>query len=33
MSWARQTHREQLMKLRASYDEVSAADQILDPER
>jgi starch phosphorylase len=32
VSWARQTHREQLIKRGASYDEVANADQILDPE-
>ncbi len=32
MSWSRQTLREQLLRRGAAYDEVAAADQVLDPE-
>ena len=32
VSWSRQTLREQLIKRGASYDEVSAAEEVLDPE-
>ena len=32
VSWARQTLREQLVRRGAGYDEVAAADQVLDPE-
>jgi len=32
VGWARQTLREQLTRRRASYDDIAAADQVLDPE-
>lgn len=32
VSWARQTLREQLIRRGAAYDDVSAADEVLDPE-
>ena len=32
VAWARRTHREQLQRRGASYDDVAAADQVLDPD-
>src|SRR5206468_9566502 len=32
VGWARQTLREQLMRRGAAYDDITAADEVLDPE-